>query len=275
MSRWTIDEPTSLDFDGVVALKATLISGSISVLASDEKPSVHIDSVDGPPLVITHEAGMLTISHERMWEGVLSWLRQQRCRATVTVTVPRDCPVSINLVSADGMITGLHSRTSIKSAAGTVTLDGVTGAIDANTVSGAIEAQGLDGKVSFTSVSGDLSLAGGAVESLAARTVSGRIAADVDLNPDSRIDVNTVSGEVVLRVPDWISAGVSLTSAAGRIDTSFEGLDRQERPFGRNIAGQLGDGTGRLSVNSVSGRVTVLGRPSDDAPAISTPEMEK
>ncbi|MFC6934472.1 hypothetical protein ACFQHO_31760 [Actinomadura yumaensis] len=35
MSRWTIDEPTTLDFDGVVALKATLISGSVSVLASD------------------------------------------------------------------------------------------------------------------------------------------------------------------------------------------------------------------------------------------------
>jgi hypothetical protein len=271
MSRWTIDEPTSLDFDGVVALKATLISGSISVLASDEKPSVHIDGVDGPPLVINHEAGMLSITHERMWEGVLSWLRQQKCDATITVTVPHDCPVTITLVSADGVITGMASRTSIKSAAGTVTLAGVTGDIDANTVSGAIEAQGLDGKVSFTSVSGDLSLAGGSVDALSARTVSGRIAADVDLAATSRVDVNTVSGEVVLRVPAALSAEVPLTSAAGRIDTSFEGLDQQERPVGKSIAGKLGDGSGRLSVNSVSGRVTLLGR---DAPAISTPEME-
>ena len=38
MSRWTIDEPTTLDFDGVVALRATLIAGDVSVLASDERP---------------------------------------------------------------------------------------------------------------------------------------------------------------------------------------------------------------------------------------------
>ncbi|MFG2090156.1 MULTISPECIES: DUF4097 domain-containing protein [unclassified Spirillospora] len=274
MSRWTIDEPTTLDFDGAVALRATLIAGNISVLASDERPSIIVGDVEGPPLVITHEAGMLTITHEKLWEGVLTWLRTQRCRASITVTVPHDCPLTLNLVSADAVVTGMTARTSIKSASGDVTLDEVAGAIDANTVSGAIEAQGLDGTVSFTSVSGDLSLAGGSLDHLAARAVSGRIAADVSLTGDSRVDVNTVSGEVALRIPESAGAQVTLNSAAGRIETSFPELGRQERPVAHSVAGKLGDGSGRLTVNTVSGPITLLGR--DDAePEITAPRTQK
>ncbi|MGP4026931.1 DUF4097 family beta strand repeat-containing protein [Actinomadura sp. 3N407] len=274
MSHWTIDEPATLDFDGAVALRATLIAGNISVLASDERPSIMIGDVEGPPLVITHEAGMLTITHEKLWEGVLTWLRTQRCRASITVTVPHDCPLTLNLVSADAVVTGMTARTSIKSASGDVTLDEVAGAIDANTVSGAIEAQGLDGTVSFTSVSGDLSLAGGSLDHLAARAVSGRIAADVTLTGDSRVDVNTVSGEVALRIPESTGAQVTLNSAAGRIETSFPELGRQERPVARSVTGKLGDGSGRLTVNTVSGSITLLGR--DDAePEITAPRTEK
>src|SRR5918999_2843669 len=112
MSRWTVDEPTTLDFDGVVALKAMLIAGSISILASDEAPSLQVSAVEGQPLLVTHEAGMLTVGHENlMWEGVLKWLRNMRCDAAVTVTVPRDCPVTINLVTAGTVVTGLSART--------------------------------------------------------------------------------------------------------------------------------------------------------------------
>jgi hypothetical protein len=262
MSRWTIDELTSLDFDGVVALKATLVAGNISILPTDNTPSLHVSAVDGQPLLVTHEAGMLTVSHENlMWEGVLKWLRNMRCDATVTVTVPVDCPVAINLVTADAVVAGLSARTSIKSGSGNITLDGVTGKIDANTVSGVVEAQGLDGTVSFNSVSGDLALAGGLVRALTASTVSGRIAADVDLTADSRVRISTVSGEVALRLPRSTSAQVTLNAVAGRVDTSFPGLQRQERAITKTLTGTLGGGAGQLAVNTVSGGITLLSRP--------------
>ncbi|WP_067832132.1 DUF4097 family beta strand repeat-containing protein [Actinomadura kijaniata] len=278
MSRWTIDEPTTLAFDGAVALKVTLITGSVNVLAGGDTPSIEVSEVEGPPLTVAHEAGMLTVTHEKLWEGVLNWLRTQRVRAVVTVTVPRDCPVTLNLVSADAVVTGLAARTSIKTGAGDVTLDGVTGAVDVNTVAGAVEAQGVDGTVSFTSVSGDLALAGGVVERLSARSGSGRIAADVALARGGSVEVNTVAGEITLRVPDGTGATVHLNAAAGRIETSFPGLDRQDRPVGSTVTGTVGDGSGRVAVSSVAGGVTLLGRPADDpdGPAgITTPEMEK
>ncbi|WP_030164874.1 DUF4097 family beta strand repeat-containing protein [Spirillospora albida] len=270
MPRWTIDEPTALDFDGVVALRATLITGSISVLASDERPSVMVSLVEGPPLIVAHEAGILTITHEKRWEGLLTWLRTQKCRADITVTVPPDCPVGLNLVTAEAVITGLTAPAHIKSVSGDVTLDGVTGTIDANTASGAIEAREVDGTVSFTSVAGDLSLAGGAVDRLSAQTVSGRVAADVDLIGVGDVHVHTVSGEVTLRIPESADAEVTLSSAGGRVTSSFPGLSRADRTGFQTVSGKIGDGSGRLSVNSVAGSIALMGRPDDpDA------EMEK
>jgi len=263
MARWTIDEPTTLDFDGVVALKATLVAGRLSVLAGD-KPSVRVTELTGRPLIVTHEAGMLTIDHE-VWEGVLGLLRNEKSRAEVTVTVPKDCPVKLNLVSADAVISGLTARTSVKTGMGDITLDGVTGQIDAVTVSGLIEAQGLSGTVSFNSVSGELALAGGSLRKLAARTVGGKITADVALARDGHAQISTVAGEIALRLPDTTSAAVSLSSATGRVETAFHQLDRAERPVAKALSGKLGDGEGRLHVSSVSGSVTLLSRPAGPA----------
>ncbi len=263
MTRWTIDEPTTLDFDGVVTLKATLVAGRLSVLAGD-KPSVRVGSVTGRPLTVVHEAGMLTIDHE-VWEGVLGWLRNEKTRAEVAVTVPKDCPIKVNLINADAVIAGLTARTSIKTGSGDITLDGVTGEVDAVTVSGLIEAQGLSGTLSFNSVSGELALAGGSVRRLAARTMGGKVTADIALSPDGDVQIVTVAGEFALRLPVTTSAKVSLTSATGRVEAAFNGLDRTDRPVAKGLSGKLGDGSGRIGVNSVSGSVTLLSRPADPA----------
>lgn len=272
MSRWTIDEPTTLDFDGVVALKATLVAGNLSVLAG-EKPSVRVSGVRGRPLTVSHDAGMLNIAQDVV-EGVLGWLRNERPEAVVVVTVPAECPVTLTLVSADAVISGLSARTVIKTGSGNVTLDGVTGKLEAVTVSGDIEAQGLHGSVTFSSVSGPLALAGGVLDRLAAKTVSARVTADIALAPDGEVQIGTMAGEVALRLPATTSAQVSLSSATGRVDSAFPGLEPLDRPVTKGVSGKLGDGTGRVSVNTVSGNVTLLSGPPAQAidPAASTPD---
>jgi DUF4097 and DUF4098 domain-containing protein YvlB len=275
MPRWTVEETTDLDFKGVVALKAMLVSGDVSVLAGGDEPSVHVAEVKGRPLAISHEAGMLNVSHENLLlESLLTWIRNERCRADVTVTVHPDCPVSLNLVNANAVVAGLTSGVSVRSGAGEITLDGVTGRVDADVVGGVVEAQGLNGTVDFTSVSGDLALAGGSIERLTGRSMSGRIAADIDLTEDGQVQVNTVSGEVTLRLPASTSAEVSLTTITGRIDTSFSELKSPGRSVPHTVTGTLGDGSGRVSVNTVSGTITVLSRPDENARPEGEPDVE-
>lgn len=265
VARWTVDKPKTIDFDGVVALRANIVAGTVSILASDEKPALQVGEISGQPLEVIHEAGMLTINHKSGgWDGVLKWLQNTRGRVALTITVPPDCPVTLNLVTANAVITGLSGRVSVKTASGAVTLDGVTGSIDANTAAGDIEAQGLAGSVTFKSVSGDLALAGGSLDRLTAHSVTGKVTTDVDLRADGRAQVNTVSGEVTIRLPASASATVSLTSLTGRVDAAFPELSRQDRPMGKDVTGTLGDGEASLTVNSVSGAVTLLSRPGPE-----------
>ncbi|HEV7932379.1 MAG TPA: DUF4097 family beta strand repeat-containing protein [Actinomadura sp.] len=275
MPRWTVEDTTDLDFNGVVALKVMLVSGDVSVLAGGDEPSVHVAEVNGRPLTISHEAGMLNVSHENLLlEGLLTWVRNNRSSADVTVTVPPDCPVSLNLVNANAVVTGLTSGVSVRSGAGEITLDGVTGRVNADMIGGVVEAQGLDGTVQFTSVSGDLALAGGSIERLTGRSVSGRIAADIDLIEGGQVQVNTASGEVTLRLPASTSAEVSLTTITGRIDSSFPELKAPSRSVPHTLTGTLGDGSGRVTVNTVSGTITVLSRPDDNARPGGEPDVE-
>jgi predicted amino acid-binding ACT domain protein len=261
MARWTIEAATDLDFDGVVALKVVLVSGNLSVLAGGDRPSVRVREVEGQPLDVDHDAGMLRITHHNpLWEGLRTWLNGRRCSADVIITVPPDCPVQVDLVGADAVITGLTAGVSVKSATGDVTIDDVSGHVAANTFSGAVEAQHLDGTVDFISVSGDLGLAGGSLDRLSARSVSGRIAADVDLTPAGGIQASTVAGEVTLRLPASVSARIGMNTVGGRIDSSFAELGPADGAMPKNVTGTLGDGAGEVTVTTVSGDITLLSR---------------
>jgi Putative adhesin len=272
MAQWTIEAPTSLEFDDVTGLRVRLISGSVAVLATDGKPSLDVSSIEGDPLTVTYEGGVLTIAHENLtWEGLLKWLRPHRHSATVTVTVPRKCPTQVGVVSATAVVSGISSRASVKSVTGGITLDGVTGDVDANTVSGALEAQGINGRLNFRTVSGDLTLADGWMERLDASVVSGDVTADVDLDPLGGMQVSTVSGEVTLRLPAEADAQVNLHSMSGDVRSEFTELTRSSAPAPRSVSGSLGAGSGQVSVTTMSGRVVLLrragrGKAPQDAP---------
>jgi DUF4097 and DUF4098 domain-containing protein YvlB len=117
-------------------------------------------------------------------------------------------------------------------------------------------------------------LARGSIQRLTGRSVSGRIAADIDLTEEGQVQVNTVSGEVTLRLPASTSAEVSLTTITGRIDSTFPELKSPGRSVPRTFTGTLGDGSGRVTVNTVSGTITVLSRPDDDARPDGEPDVE-
>ena len=277
-SEWTIEAPTNLEFDEVIGLRVRLIAGSVAVLATTGKPSLEVSSVEGDPLSVTYEDGVLTVAHENLnWEGLLKWLRPQRHAATVTVSVPRKCQAQVGVVSATAVMSGISARASVKSVSGGITLDGVTGHVDANTVSGPVEAQGINGKLNFNTVSGDLTLADGWMERLDVNGVSGDVTADLDLDPLGGMQVTTVSGEVMLRLPAEADARVNLHSVSGDVRSEFAELRRSSAPASRSVSGSLGAGSGQVSVTTMSGRVMLLRRAErgpEDVRADEKPDNE-
>ena len=264
MPRWTIDSPRTLDLGDVAVLRVRVISGSVAVLASEDQASLDVASLEGQPLLVTHEAGIVTVTYEDLqWDGLLGWLHPRRHSADVTVTVPAGCPTQVGVVNAGATVSGISAKMTAKSVSGDITLDRVAGSVDAKTMSGNLEARDLDGEIAFNSVSGDLTLAGGTVGHLDARTVSGRVTADIDIRDGGGLRVSTVSGDVAVRVPTSCSARVELRSTSGRLSSSFDGMGGTPASRPSMLSATLGSGSGSLSVTSISGDVTLLARDGD------------
>jgi len=272
MGQWTVDGPISLEFGEVTNVKVRTIAGAVAILATDGTSSLDVERIQGEPLQVNYDNGELTISHPNLtWEGLLKWLRPQRHSAVLTVRVPRKCATELGVVSASAVLSGITARASVKSVSGAITLDGVAGDVDVNTVSGAVEAQALNGKLSFNTVSGDLTVAEGWLERVDGNTVSGDITADIDLDPLGGLQITTVSGDITLRLPAEADASIHLHSVSGDVRSEFGGLHRSTMPASRTVSGNLGSGSGHVSVTSMSGRVMLLSR----APGDTVPEKDE
>jgi hypothetical protein len=261
MPSWTVDAPKRLDFDDVTALNVRLMAGSVAVLASDDRPSMVVTELNGRPLQVTQEGGELTISYESLsWDGLLGFLKPRHDSVAVTITVPADCPIQLGVLSASAIVSGLRSGAAVRGMSGDVTLDCVAGDVEAETMSGEIAARDLDGEVSFKSMSGGLVLADGWLDRLEANTLSGQITADVALRAGGDVRVSTMSGDVTLRLPGGSDAQVRLQSTSGAVRSEFKSLRTVKAPASHTVSGNVGAGTGRVSVSTMSGSVTLLRR---------------
>jgi hypothetical protein len=261
MTHWTVDAPTAVEFDDVTELNVRLIGGTVAVLASDDRPALAVSELTGRPLQVSHSDGVLTVSYESLsWDGLLGFLKPRKDSAAVTITVPADCPIQLGVLSASAVVTGLHAGAAVKGMSGDITLDGVTGDVSAETMSGEVAACDIDGEVHFKSMSGGLTLAGGSVESLTVDTLSGQVTPDVSLGKSGSVRVTTMSGEVTLRLPADSDAQVHLHSTSGGVRTEFETLRTVKAPASHTVSGNVGAGTGHVSVTTMSGAVTLLRR---------------
>jgi Putative adhesin len=275
MPRWTIDSPRALELPDIAAIRVRVISGSVAILASQDPPSLDVASLSGQPLLVTHDAGILTVTYEDLQPGGLrGWLRPQRHSADVTITVPDGCPAQVSVVNASTIVSGISANISAKTVSGDITLDGVTGSVDVKTVSGNVEARGIGGDLVFNSASGDLTLADSAVGHLTARTLSGHVTADVDVPEDSGIRVSTVSGDVSVRVPASASARVDLKSTSGRLRSNFEALSPAPPPGRAVLTATLGSGSAEIGLTSMTGDVTLLAS-AVESPASSQDGQER
>jgi hypothetical protein len=263
MVTWTLDHPDKLTFDEVRRVLVKTVEGSVSVVGSDDQPTLELSELSGEPLRVQHDGGVLTIDYERPWRPwPLAWLTggTQRRKAVLTLAVPRDCQVELKVVSASLMVGGLQAPVDAHTVSGEVTLTGLRGPVEAESVSGPVQASGVTGDLSARTVSGDLTVAEGGGGSVRARTVSGAVTVDLLAHGDRDINLSSVSGDLTVRLPETSDLEVKLQSTSGQVSSAFEQLARDRTPGRYTAWGRLGAGTGRLRASSTSGHVALLRR---------------
>ncbi|MFF3483414.1 DUF4097 domain-containing protein [Streptomyces sp. NPDC002701] len=282
MSEWSVAEPKKLTFDEPVkTLHVRIANGTVNVVGVDEGSArLEVTSIEGPPLMVTQEDGVLTVAYEDLpWKGFLKWLDRKGWlrSAEVSLAVPARTRVEVGVVGATAMVSGVEGRAVVRGVSGDTTLVGLSGPVRADTVSGNVEAQALTGDLRLNSVSGDLTVIEGSSPSVRVESVSGSVI--VDLDPAGRagdISLTSISGEIAVRLPHPADAEVEVDSASGTVSSAFEDLRVSGQWGAKKITGRLGAGNGRLRATTVSGSIALLRRPpAEDEPWDGEADFEK
>ncbi|MFK0097575.1 DUF4097 family beta strand repeat-containing protein [Streptomyces sp. NPDC091040] len=267
VSTWAVAEPRKLAFgEPVTALKVRVVNGTVNVVGTDEPTArLEVSAIEGPPLVVTQEDGVLTVAYEDLaWQNLLKWFDRKEWRRTavVSLAVPAGASVEVGVVGAGAFVSGVRGRTEVRGVTGDTTLVKLSGPVGAETVSGSIEAQSVTGDLRFKSVSGELTVVEGAGASVKAESVSGGMVLDLDpTGKPTDIRLTTVSGEIAIRLPHPADARVEANTASGSVSNGFEDLRVSGQWGAKKITGTLGPGTGTLRATTVSGSIALLRRP--------------
>lgn len=278
VSTWAIAEPRKLTFDEpVTALSVRIVNGAVNVVGTDEPTArLEVSDIEGPPLIVTQQDGVLTVSYEDLaWQGMLKWLDRKgwHRRAVVSLAVPAGSSVEVGVIGAGAFVSGVRGRTDVRGVTGDTTLVGLAGPVGAETVSGNVEAQAVTGDLRFHSVSGDLTVVEGAGASVKAESVSGSMVLDLDsTGTPTDVRLATVSGELAIRLPHPADARVEANTASGSVSNGFEDLRVSGQWGAKKITGTLGSGTGTLRATTISGSIALLRRPpAEDEPHDAEP----
>ena len=211
--------------------------------------------------------------------------------ADLRVAVPKGKTISVNLGVGKAFVSNVEGNIRVSVASADVAADRTRGTLRIATGSGNVDLRTASGDVTLETGSGDVTVAGAQGSTLKLSTGSGNVTVsdgkadllhvetgsgsidvtgssgdDVSFNTGSgdvdvtlvatftSLRIETGSGDVTLRVPPTVGAEVDLDTGSGDIDLG--GLTLQVRRIEHDhVSGTLGDGKGRLSVETGSGNV--------------------
>ncbi|MBO0900973.1 DUF4097 family beta strand repeat protein [Cellulomonas sp. zg-ZUI222] len=274
---WVVAGPQVIEIEDLRALRVGLVGGRVDVVAHDDPEQrgarLEVHEVDGRPLEVTLSDGELRVGYSFTlggWEGFVERFRnfQDKDRADVHIAVPSDVLAKVGTVSADELVAGLRQDVSVSTVSGSVVVDDVHGRLSTTSVSGETVVRRHQGDVRFNTVSGEFA-ASGELTLVQGNSVSGAVSLDVGPGTSS-LTVTTVAGDLTVRVPEGAGLSVRAQSVSGRLV-----VDGQEHkgtgPGRRTVDLDSGDGGTYLSATTVTGHVTVLRAPVDDAVVDAVP----
>ena len=202
-----------------------------------------------------------------------------RAHADLRVLMPAAYRVSLYLAVGKVSITNVNGELLVDGHSAPVTASGTKGTLVLDVGSGPVEVSGFSGgelsidtgsggvtgselrasEIRIDTGSGDIELTAVTSPVLILETGSGRVGADLR-GPVRELAVETGSGDISVRAPASLAAEVEIETASGGIETDFPlQVTRHSRD---HVVGQIGNGTGRVAIETGSGDVRLLKSPN-------------
>jgi len=198
---------------------------------------------------------------------------------TLIINVPQGSALSINTVSADVRVQGVHGTQRLQTVSGdvqtqssgedvecrTVSGDvdidgsGQKGLVSITTVSGDATAEKVAGEVNGSTVSGTFRLGVGETSRSRLRSTSGDLTISGPLAADARVDVESISGDVRLDFVGKVPAEYDVSSFNGEIRNCFGPKSTRTSEYGpgRELRFTEGAGTARVRVKTMNGDIGI------------------
>jgi lia operon protein LiaG len=176
--------------------------------------------------------------------------------APITATATKGTLV-LDVGAGEVHVTGAEGSLTVNTGSGSVEISGFSGAeLNVDTGSGGVTGSALkSSEVRIDTGSGDIELTAVTAPVISLDTGSGSVGAELR-GPVRELAVQTGSGDVSVRAPASLAAEVELETASGGIETDFPlQVTRHSRD---HVVGQIGNGTGRIAVETGSGDVRLL-----------------
>jgi DUF4097 and DUF4098 domain-containing protein YvlB len=259
---------TTFAFDKTGSVSLSLHEGEIIVRAWS-RPQVQIRAYS------EHSTIHLDASSMRV---SLDLGRERGGDSHFEVTVPEGARVSAQTISGDITITGTKGSVDaqtqsgdieVEDAADIIDISSVSGDVRANTLRGSVEARAVSGDVDLAdvqgdiegnSVSGDIQIRGAVSKYVRAKSTSGDVMYDGNIDTAGRYELGSHSGEVEISIPEGTSATFTVATYNGTIDSDFpitlqpgdHGLGNSKR-----FTFSIGHGDARVNAESFSGDITI------------------
>jgi putative adhesin len=261
MDAWKVEDTLETDVEELRQVIVRIVAGEVTVTAGPTS-RIEITRESGAPVDVRLRDGILNVAHPDAdmapLERMIKWLTEgRRHRCTVAITASPDAKINLVAVSAPVVVSGFAGGTRVKTVSGDVTMSSLASSVDVKTVSGDIEAKGINAELKAKTVSGDLTVVDGSCRWVDAKTVSGEVMLDLDLDPSGSYDITTVSGNVAVRTISEPNLAVDAKTVSGEVISDF-GLGFDSKPGRRQLYDTIGTGGARLHVKTVSGDLRVL-----------------
>jgi DUF4097 and DUF4098 domain-containing protein YvlB len=266
-----IDETRAVAADVTVIIEN--VSGSVSVTGWDRN-EIHITGRLGKgteDLEIEGDGKRLEIrvvlpDHARNVKGT-----------DLEIQLPKKSKVEVETISADIDLDKVDGRIHLDSVSGDISARGKPAKVDAssisgeivllvesdhvraNSISGDLRLDGVHGNVDVETVSGDTEITGGSFERFHFSSVSGDVRFAGDLEANGSYTFACHSGDVVLILPEAISADFDISSFSGDISNAFgpEGKRTSKFTPGTELRFSTGSGGADVRVETFSGDVEI------------------
>ncbi len=199
----------------------------------------------------------------------------------LNIRIPKGSRLDVNTVSSDitatdvagaqrlqsvsgDISTETSDEAEVKTVSGSISLrgNGQQTQLDVTTVSGDAVVTRIGGEIAVSTVSGTLELSLEKLTRAKLRTTSGDLTMSARLDPNGRVDAETISGQLTLNFKGGVDAQVEAESFSGDIEscTGPKAKSTQEFGPGSELRYTAGKGTGRITLSSLSGEISICAR---------------